>query len=80
MALPDVFMALGEDRHTDPEMLVFERQEDAVSWAVNFAQENSRDGQFTLETLTAPMVRAGWVYYATYGEGNSVRVQKSWVR
>lgn len=79
MAYPDVFKVLCQDRHTDPEMEVFEKQEDAIAHARKFAQENSRDGTFE-EEMTETIARAGWVFYASYGEDNSVRVEKGRVR
>ena len=79
MPYPDVFKVLCQDRHIDPEMEVFEKQEDAIAHARKFAQENSCDGTFE-EEMTETIARAGWVFYASYGDGNSVRVEKGCVR
>lgn len=65
---------LHSDRHSDPEIAVFATVEGAIAAAKARAKQCDRFGDLD-ETLTSSMQRAGWLYFARYGEGNSIRVE-----
>lgn len=70
-----VGIVLHNDRHADPEVSVFATTELAIADAKRRAQECNRFGDLE-ESLTEPMRRSGWLYFATYGESNSIRVEE----
>ncbi|HEY7236553.1 MAG TPA: hypothetical protein VH539_20500 [Gemmatimonadaceae bacterium] len=74
-----VAIILHSDRHVDPEVVVFASRDDAIAEARRRAQECNRFGDMR-EQLTASMQRSGWIYFATYGESNSIRVELKDVR
>ena len=70
----DLFIAICHDRHIDVTVRVFSDLEKAVEYCKGFVPP---DKELEDQELTARMIRAGWLYYATYGtEGDSVRVEK----
>jgi hypothetical protein len=74
MTTPRVAMVLHVDRHSDPGVFAFDRADAAIEWAKARAREFDRFDDLD-ETLTPEMRRSGWLYFARYGEGNSLRVE-----
>lgn len=71
-----LYVGVVKDRHMDPQLAVFSEQEEAIAWAEKQAADNSRSGRIE-PGLSPDMVRAGYIYYATYSvEGDSVWVEK----
>lgn len=66
---PMVFTVLHVDRHADPEVHVFFTEDAAISRARELTAEFDRFHD------AYQMAIAGWLYYAAYGDGNSIRVQ-----
>jgi len=74
-----VAIVLHVDRHADPEVSVFADTGAALTWAAARAREFDRFGDLE-EQLTDGMRRDGWLYFATYGEGASIRVEQKEVQ
>ncbi len=73
----DIFIAICCDRHIDEVVRVYTTASKAVEGARNFVSTVSRNSPIEEPDLTHGMLKAGWVFYATYGsEGDSVRVEK----
>lgn len=65
-----IFIAMINDRHTDPEPFPFTTAEDAI----NFARTEAYEYAHTVEDVEETNVD-GWLYSATYSpEGDSVWV------
>lgn len=79
MAEPEtVYVAMVNDRHTDPEPEVFATAEAAIAYARQEAQEGNRHPEDYAERDPPP---AGWLFSATYSvEGDSVWVLAKEVR
>jgi hypothetical protein len=75
----NVAIVLHSDRHADPEVHVFKSAATAIVFAKALAREFDRFGDLE-EKLTAPMQKAGWLYWAGYGESNTIRVETKEVR
>lgn len=72
--LTKLAVAIWEDRHFDTEVELFLDPDEAVEWAREKARESDRFGDLD-ETLTPPMIQAGWLYRGCYScEGDSIRV------
>lgn len=75
-----MYAVIVEDRHTDVEVLLFSRQDDAVTYAQSVIDANSEsalcvDSEDTSLT-DAELRNAGWLFYGCYStEGDCVRVQ-----
>ena len=69
----NLFISICCDHHIDEVVRVFSTPEKAVEYCKEFALDEKPEEQ----ELTQLMIRKGWIYFATYGEGNSVRVEKS---
>ncbi len=64
-----IYVAMINDRHSDPEPFLFTKREAAIEYARSEAISNSWDDQIDEQEI------AGWLYYAGYGtEGDSVWV------
>jgi len=66
--MPDIYIVLQQDRHTDDEVLLFLSEEEAISQAKAFAQ---------LIQLEEVDYKVPWIYFAVGPEGDSVRVEKA---
>lgn len=74
-----VTIVLHDDRHADPEVHVFAEQAAAIDFAKERLLEYDRHGD-RRTGLTEPMKRSGWLFYGTYRESNSIRVEAKVVR
>jgi hypothetical protein len=75
-----VYVVIWVDRHTDPDVRVFDNAEAAIEWAKATARDHD-DHNVLDETLTEPMQVWGWLYYGCYSvEGDYLRVVKREVR
>lgn len=72
--IPMVAVVIHTDRHADTEVFVFSDGMKAIAWAAKRAKEFDRFNDLRT-SLTSDMARDGWVYFAQYGDGNSIRVQ-----
>lgn len=72
----DLFVAICIDRHIDEVVRVFSEEKMAITYCEEFAVANSRHG-VTVHQLDDEMIKDGWLYFATYGGENSVRVEKA---
>jgi len=74
-----VYVVMINDRHADPDVLVFSTKELAIEAAKNAVTECARheeDIQWDYE-LNPSMIRHGWIFYVPYScEGDSVRVME----
>ena len=70
----DIFITICHNRYIDVTVRVFSSLDKAVEYCEEFP---SPDKELEKQELTPRMIRAGWLYYATYGvEGDSVMVKK----
>jgi hypothetical protein len=69
-----VYVAIWEDRHTEPTAHVFSDKNKAIEWARKNAHEFDRHGEYE-EHLSPQMQDARWLFNATYScEGDAIRV------
>ena len=78
-----VYVVLWEDRHTDPDIIVYANKEEAITYAQNNVKkamdeggyEVEEDGEYGDQELNDTMLQAGWVYYGRYScEGDCISV------
>lgn len=74
MAKRTVAVVVHEDRHADVEVTVFATPREAIAYAMKTAREMDRHGDL-VESLTPSMAARDWLYHASYGESNYIRVQ-----
>jgi hypothetical protein len=74
----EVWVVLIDDTHADTEPYVFTHASDAVAYAVQELESVTKDRYDDDEIdreLNDAMTRAGWIWFASYGESN-MRVQR----
>ena len=69
----EIFIAICEDKHVDPYIRVFSSFEKAKVCCDDFVSDEM---DFREMELTDAMIKANWIYYGTYEEGNGVRIEK----
>lgn len=69
-----VTIVLHEDHHADPAVYVFAEAKTAIEFADKRLTECDRFKDARRE-LTPSMQKAGWMFYGSYGEDNSIRVE-----
>lgn len=77
--MTDLYVMVGEDRHSDVQVEVFTSESSAVQAAAQFiaysASKNEYEADPEDSELNEFMIADGWVFYRVYsGEGDSVRV------
>jgi hypothetical protein len=71
--LTDVYVAMWNDRHTEPSATLFSSEEKAITWAKEKVREHLRPGESANEEEIA-----GWLYHGEYGvEGDCLWVVKT---
>ena len=70
----DIYIAICKDVHIDDDIKVFTDSEKAIQYCKNFVPKRCALEE---QELTDSMIYDNWIYYATYNEENSVRVEKS---
>ena len=74
--MAEVFVVLIEDSHCDTEPYVFSDRQAALDYAEQELPTDRYDEDELERDLNDMMVRAGWIYYARYGESRiSVRTK-----
>lgn len=79
----NVYALLHNDRHADPEVAVFRTREAAMEEAHRrlFDPETcNRFGDAKSNELNSSMKADGWIFYGTYGESDSIRVEEKVLR
>lgn len=72
-----IWIGLWLDHHSDPGVKPFASEEGAIAWArENGQQYCNRFGDFQEQVMTPSMQKQGWVFYGTYGDGDSIRVER----
>ena len=69
----DLYIAICLNRHIDEYVRVFSSIDKAIQCCKEFM---SNEDDVKEQELTKDMIDDGWIYYATYGESDSVRVEK----
>jgi hypothetical protein len=71
----NVYVAMINDRHTDPTAVLFTKHEDAIGYARQTAHNLSRGHGYDVSEIP------GWLFYASYSpEGDSVWVVETELR
>jgi len=65
-----VFLAVCKEQHIDDDYGVFEHLETAIDFCRRFAEANSSYGDPIEHQID------GWLYFADWGESNSVHVEE----
>lgn len=76
--MSEVWVVLIDDTHADTEPYVFTQVQYAVAYAERELESVTKDRYEDDEIdrkLNDAMVRAGWIWFASYGESN-MRVQR----
>lgn len=71
----EIAVVMWEDRHTEPEAYLFSSATSAIEWAKSKGREvyeREPDEELRGHNLTHSMQTSGWIYYAAYGEGDSM--------
>ena len=69
-----IFIAVCEDRHTDPVIRVFTDEAKAISYAKEFVEQNARHPEDIEEEKTS------WIYACRYSEeGDYVHVEEGFI-
>jgi hypothetical protein len=72
-----LFVVVHEDRHCDVNVYVCADEAWAMKLASRIVGDMARNTEDIDDTLTQPMVDAGWIYHAVYSsEGDYVRVER----
>jgi len=73
-----IYAMVVDDRHSEPQVTLFLKEERALKRAKTLAQESaSEPDDFEEQDLNDSMIQDGWIYYATYSvEGDCVWVMK----
>jgi hypothetical protein len=71
-----LFGVIWEDRHSDFDMEIFTKEEDAIQWSKVTAYEIARESDdVEIHDLTDDMKKSNWKFYITYDcEGSGLRV------
>jgi hypothetical protein len=70
----ELFVAICIDHHIDEIVRVFSTAEMAIEYCKEFVPDHRN---LEVQKLSHSMIRDGWIFYATYGENDSVRVEKT---
>lgn len=70
----ELFVAICIDHHIDEIIRVFSTADTAIKYCKEFVP-NHHD--LEVQELNSDMIRDGWIFYATYGSDDSVRVEKT---
>lgn len=70
----EIFIVICKDTHCDEDVKVFLNAKKAIQYCRDFVPKHR---VLVEEMLTESMLLSGWIFYGTYSEDNSVRVEKS---